>query len=154
MNNRKPSIKERLKGYMEEVSIDLFGIEAKATDNVRRYFTEVSQKTGTAIDELFVIIKKPDQVKAWLIEKRKIHPLPLGELVKFFAGDLYNPELERKVADGVSGYLDHFCEVENLQADLLKIIIVLEGGQPVIHASNTNYPVRKIQIKELIKYFK
>ena len=154
MNNRRTSIKERLKGYMDEVSIDLFGVEAKAIENVRRYFTEVSHNTGTAVDELFIVIKKHEKVKAWLVEKRKVRPLSPGDLVRFFSGDFYTPELERKVTEGVSGYLDHFSDTENVHADLLKIVITLEANHPVIHAAKADDPIRQIQIKELIKYFK
>ena len=154
MKTEKPSIRARLQGYMEKMTIDPFNIETQVNENVACFFEGQATKTGTAIHELFVVIKKQEQLKSWLVEKHKVHPLAITALVRFFAGSFYTSSLEVKMTKGISSYMESFANREDIPVDQLKIIISMEGATPVLHAFLGDFLIRPIALQELIKHLK
>ncbi|MBL6447612.1 hypothetical protein JMN32_14940 [Fulvivirga sp. 29W222] len=154
MKTEKPTIREKLQGYMEKLTVDPFGIETQVNENITRFFEDQAARTGTTRDDHFLVIKKQEQLKSWIVEKRKVLPLSVNSLVKCFAGSFYTPSLETKMITGIAGYISSFAAQNGVAEDQLKFIISLGRSTPVLHAFQGDFLIRPIALPELIKYLR
>lgn len=154
MKTEKPSIRKKLQGYMEKITVDPFGIEAQVNENITRFFEDQATRTRTTRDDHFLVIKKQDQLKSWIVEKRTVFPLSVNGLVKCFAGNFYTLSLETKMITGIAGYIESFAVQNNIPEDQLKFVISMGRTTPLLHAFQGNFLIRRVALQELIKYLK
>ena len=157
LRKKKLSIKDKIKNYMNDVTIDVFGYEEKVTVNVLDYLKKLSEENGVTSDFLNIQIAMPGKIpKAHLHhEERYIREVPIKELVCFFAGEgtalLLN--LESKISKNVSNYLVELADSKNIPLQSLNIKISRDKNQIVVEARNYGVFEESIPLKDLIKYF-
>ncbi|MBL6446408.1 hypothetical protein JMN32_08820 [Fulvivirga sp. 29W222] len=154
MKTEKSTMREKLQGYMEKLTVDPFGIEAQINENITRFFEDQAARTDATHDDHFLVIKKQEQLKSWMVEKRKVLPLSVNTLVTCFAGSFYTPSLETRMIKGIADYINLFSAQNDVPEDQLKFIISLERSTPVLHAFHGDSLIRRVALQELIKHLK
>lgn len=157
--DRKPlTITEKIKTYMSNISVDVFGYENKVTKNIIQYFKNVSSEERIPITHLFIrIYRQETTVRVFLHRNGKVlKEVPVKNLVHFFAGEGTAQLLgiELKVIGSVSKYLEEFAKVKEMVLGQLNVLISYNGKSVAISAYNNNEHAQDIPLVELIKYFK
>ncbi len=155
---KSPTITEKIKSYMSNISVDVFGYENKVTKNIVHYFKETSSEERIPISHLFIrIYREGTTVRVFLHRNGKLlKEVPVGDLVHFFAGESTAQLLgiELKVIGSVSRYLEEFAKANEIVLELLNVLISCNGQVVAIGAYNNNEHAQDIPLVELIKYFK
>lgn len=155
---KPPTITEKIKNYMSNISVDVFGYEKKVTNNIIQYFKKKSSEERIPIHHLFIrIYREGTTVRVFLYRNGKlVKEVPVGDLVCFFAGESTSQILgiELKIIGSVSRYLEEFSKANEIVLELLNVLISCEGKEVAIGAYNKNEHAQDIPLVELIKYFK
>jgi len=157
-NMSLPNLKERLKGYIEKASIDLFGLEKMVDKNVKGYFQFLSQKHNAGPDELYVrIMPHTTTVKVLLYHNRTfIRELAVWELAAFFAGPhpLEGKGGEIKTVRSVLEFFRDYAEQRELGPDHLQAFISSCNDKTIVRLFNQDMYLGTVPMNKLIKYFK
>ena len=156
---RRPGIKERIKTYMDKVSVDIdpFGYEKKVTKNVITYLDKISRQEKVPLARLFARInKKGVNLRVFLHHNSKLlKEVPVGELVSIFTGgDGQVLGIHKKVIPKIDAYLQAFAKANNITLEKLNVLISADYNEVVIEAYNDQEHTKYIPLKELIKHFK
>lgn len=155
---KPPTITEKIKSYMSNISVDVFGYEKKVTKNIIQYFKKISLDERIPVSHLFIrIYREGTTVRVFLHRNGKIlKEVPVGDLVYFFAGESASQLLgiELKVIGSVSRYLEEFAKTNEIVLELLNVLISCDGKVVAVGAYNKNEHTQDIPLVELIKYFK
>ena len=154
----KLGLRAKIKDYMDDVSIDVFGHEKKVTDNIKRYLFTLSKEHSLPEAGINIRIAYPNQILETLIYHfdRKIRPATFKELVEFFMGpasvDLF--DLERKVQQNIWNYISQYSSKSNIPINYLNVRVSKPSDSITIMMCRHTESLENIPLKELIKYFK
>ena len=157
LKKNKKSIKDKIKNYMNNVTIDLFGLEDKVNTNVVEYLNGLTKQSGVE-HSLNILISMPGSTpKAHLYHgTRYLREIPIKELLCFFVGEgaaLLIPNLESKIVLNVANYLTELADSNNIPLQSLNIRISEENNKVVCEACTYEVFQLLIPLKDLIKYF-
>lgn len=156
-NQKRKSIGERLKGALENITVDVFGYEKKVTTSVTQYIQALAKEYKIPPGNILArITKHHTTVRVFLYYGgQPIREIPVKELVTFFTGDASGLlGMEKKVVGGVTSYIDLLTEECKVHPDSLQVRIRLVENGISIKAFENDYPVKVIEVKELIKHFR
>lgn len=155
---RKLGLRAKIKDYMDDVSIDVFGHEKKVTDNITRYLFTLSKENSLSEAGINIRIAYPDQVLETLIYHfdRKIRAATFKELVEFFMGpasvDLF--DLEKKVQQNIWKYFSQYSNKSNIPINQMNVRVSKPSESITIMMCRQTESLENIPLKELIKYIK
>jgi hypothetical protein len=140
---------------MENISIDVFGLEKKVSENVNQFLQHVAIKEQKEIALLDVRISKPENsLRADLFYKEGfLKTIPTIELIKFFTGEVSIPGLQEKIILKVERLLETCSHEHNISWERMTIRISKHEGNVQVSLFDANRFIRIIPIKELIKFF-
>ena len=158
LKNKKPGIKQRIKSYLERITIDPFGHEKQVTKNVVRYLENISRQEGVPLAQILTWINlKGVDLRVYLHHNSKLlKEVPVSELVQIFAGKELSemPGIERKAVDEAGLYLHDFAVANNIRLNQLNMLISSDGNEVAIEAYNDQEHAKYIPFAELIKHFR
>ena len=158
MLGKKKGIKESLKNYMENVTIDVFGYEKKVISNVHGYFQVQSKNYRLSKEDMIVEIGLQNkQCKARLItDKALLYAIPTPELIDFFAGEGMAAALGLQpiVEKRVSEYLQHLAIAHAIPTEKVNAKIQLQDNLVKVFLCYGEKYHSLIPLKTLIKQFK
>jgi len=155
---KRPNLMGKLKKAMENISVDIFGLEKKVSRNVINYLTTEALDLGVPVKQLRTrIMEKDDTIKVYLHHQAQlVKEIPLCDLVYFFADEgtagLFN--LEAKTIERIKPYMAQLRERYPVNKENLQIRISTNGNKVIVRAYNDMDYIRDISVKELIKYFR
>lgn len=157
MKKKKLNIRKRITNYMEDVTIDVFGIEKKVHENVKDYMEEMAKKYRVPVKHLNVRISQPDQeleADVYHFDQR-IKSTSYQELANFFLGEGVSEilDLEKKIKESIAKYLTTYAIEHAVSRPLLVVRIDLRGDQAQAKAYDRSELLNVIPIKHLIKHF-
>lgn len=158
MNKRKTGLKARIQGYMEDVTIDVFGYEKKVVSNVTAYLESLSKSSCIPVGDLQIRIAQPQgKLEAHIYRlHHHLRQASFNELVNFFMGEGASTvfDMEAKVHRSIHAYLTIYAEEKNLPLQELDIRIYKLTTQVKATSYHRGELVSDIPIKALIKHFK
>lgn len=156
--NKKTGIRQRIKSYLEGVTIDPFGHEKSVIKNVVRYLERISEQEGVPLARIFTRISlKGIDLRVYLHHNSKLlKEVPISELVQIFTGKelAEMPGIEKKVVDEAGLYLHDFAVAHNILLNQLNVLISSDGNEVAIEAYNDQKHAKYIPLAELIKHFR
>ena len=149
----KTNLKTRLKGIVQEVSADPFGIETKLKKNLLGWFEHQSLKRNVPLKRLSVQFNySPFTVKllsgSHVLEKLdpvEFSAVLLGQMIGLIAG--------AKVIGHIDSFMTGYAWEHGLDEENLKLFLSPEDDTICIMADNSSTPVGRIPIKRLIEFF-
>lgn len=154
--NKKTGIGNRIRNYMKNVTVDVFGYEKIVTDNITNYFKEVAEKYDVEPSSINVRICKKPNLTAHVYNGNVIAEIATTpELINFFMGKGSNElfDLEKKVETNVSNYLSDYAAVTGIQANNVVINISKPAQEVMVIAYHNSRFIEVLELSGLIKYF-
>ena len=155
---KKLGLRAKIKDYMDDVSIDVFGHEKKVTENISKYLSMLSKENMVSEAGSNIRLTHPNQqLEAYIYHfDRKIRSATLREIVDFFmgqgSGDVF--DLEKKVHHNIMNYLTQYSNKINIPIPCLNIRISKPSETVMIVMYKHAELIESIPLKQLIKYFK
>ncbi len=156
-SKKAKGIADRIKSYMNEVSVDVFGYEKKVEENMDRYLGLLSRDLGIAKEQLNIRIFKFRcglEVRVYQFN-RPLRQVTVKELIDFFSGEKVSDffQLEKKVTDQVLEYFKEYSTRKGLEENNLSIRIFKPLHKIQVRAYHLDKSIEPIKVKELIHYF-
>jgi len=155
---KKLGLRAKIKDYMDDVSIDVFGHEKKVMGNISKYLFFISKENSISETGSNIRLAHPNQqLEAYIYHfDRKIRAVTLKELVDFFMGQGSGEafDLERKVRHNIMSYLTQYSNKINIPIPCLNIRISKPSETVMIVMYKHAELIESIPLKQLIKYFK
>jgi hypothetical protein len=154
----KRGLRSKIKDYMEDVSIDIFGYEKKVAENLSNYLDRLSRENNIPPSSISIRISKPNQgVEAHVYYfDSHLRQVYFKELVDFFmnegTGVIFN--MEAKIRQKVATYFREYSIEKNLAIHALNVRISKPSDKILAVVYSQSECVESIPLKELIKYFK
>ena len=156
---KKFGIKETLKGYMDGISIDVFGYEEKVNENVLKYINELEYREQIVRSGINVRIGMESNalsVKLYCFSNL-IRSIEISELIRFFYGEGMSEllNLKPKVNSKVTAYLEMLSATRHVPIGQINVRISSPEDKVVSVSMYDDHTFHShLKIKELIKYFK
>lgn len=155
---KKTGLRSKIKDYMEDVSIDVFGYEKKVAENLSNYLDALARENKIPQSSINIRISMLNNGLAAHVFHLESHlrQATFKELIDFFMGQgvVVVFDMEVKIRRNVMGYFCQYSVEKNIpvQAMTVRISKPSEKVQAVVY--NQSECVESIPLKELIKYFK
>lgn len=157
-NRKETSLGKKLKGVLTDLSVDIFGYEHKASQNIINHTQYISKKINLPTECLSVqIFRKNRIIRAFLCNKNKpICAISMTELAHFFmdTGAVSLINAKEKIPVSINSYIEEFSSLNSLDAEGVAIWISTRNKKVKIIATYYNDFFKEISLTSLIKYFK
>lgn len=154
----KLGLRAKIKDYMVDVNIDVFGYENKVTTNISKYLFDLSKESKISAEGINIRIAYPiHALEAHIYHfDRKIRSTSIKELTVFFIGQESTRvlDLETKVQKNVLNYISQYSRKSNIPIYCLSIRVSKPLNEVNIVMYKHSEIIESIPLKELIKYFK
>ncbi len=153
----KTRITKKLQQAVTNLSVDVFGLEEKANQNIVTYLKDVSTKTGIPKEELLVRIFRTNLIRSCIYQNVKpLREVPTQELISVFTAmdNGISEALQQNVVKGISTFFDGVSNAHNIPLTHIHICIDTKADKVRIRAFNKATFLEKIELKTLIKHFK
>ena len=151
-------LKAKIKDYMNDASIDVFGYEKKVTENISNYLLVLAEQHKISKFQVCVRISQPkDKLKAHLYYlDSSLKEISFKELLDFFLGEGTSVlfDMENKIRHNVMKYFFQYAQEKKLPLHTLNIVISQPSDSILAVAYKQTEVIENIPLKELIKYFK
>ncbi len=147
----------KLKQAVQHLHVDVFGYEAKVTQNISSYFTRLSQETGISQPCLFLrIFKDQDMIHVGIYyQGRLVKKIPVTALIGLFtdieASDIFDVEV--KVSNKITSFLQELATTQKMNTAQLQICIFSRDSQVVVKAYRGIDYIEDVPLRKLIKHF-
>ncbi len=151
-----PKISKKLQAVTRNLSVDVFGYEKKATQNILTYFEHKSQQLQQPKET--IIIRVFNELKAIhgciFIQGKLIQQISMKELISVFVSEetAQMSSMQQNVMRGIQTLITDIASASQIHRQHLHICITCSNA-PQVNVYHQNKLLKKIAIAKLIKYF-
>ncbi len=154
---KKPTLAEKLKKVIGNISVDVFGYEKNVSQNIHTYYDRLSKETGMAKDEIIVrIFKDFEEIRVCVHKQgKRIKEIPVSELIILFTNIDPSglPHLEQKAISDIQKFMSAYAMEYAIDPSHLHICILTCGDKVIVRGVHKTDELGVIPLMSLIKHF-
>ena len=154
-------LSDKLKGAIENISVDVFGYEKTITKTLIKRLEFYSKKIKKPVEgiHLKIYLRNYENkyiVKAFLSDRNKaILTINTKDLVSFFLNESNSYLIDNdKITHSIKDYLYEFAQANKIDNEFISISIYNKDKNIEVQAFNKLHFVKLISLTSLIKHFK
>jgi hypothetical protein len=151
IGNQK-AVGKRIREVLDKITLDVWGIERKITENSHRYFKRVSKERNLPAEQLSLSIGHTgDEVSFWLCHlNTPLSPVNSTELLELLGMTGLIPKL---IEDHIEEYIHDLSYIQCIPLEHIVIKIFTEQQLAKFELYKNTEFLRAIEVREVLKYF-
>lgn len=147
----------KLKAAMQNISVDVFGYEAKVTANILEYFENIAVELEIPRERVVLRIFNDDAgIQTKIYKEGKIaKKISVAELITIFTKTAPSPlfSLEEKTTKNIQHFISDYANAHGIISEEVQLCILTGAHQVWIVGYSGAKTVGNIPLKTLIKHF-